>query len=143
MTGVQTCALPISQFTASSGYGSYGTSTNNATVSGSIDGNNKTRYSIGVSQENSTGFNTVAPNNACSSQNPKNGGCIFPTGPTGYTGPAGTAANTGATGATGYTGYTGYTGPAGTAANTGATGATGSTGPTGMTGSTGRTGPTG
>jgi vitamin B12 transporter len=73
------------QFTASSGYGSYGTSINNATVSGSIDGNNKTRYSIGVSQENSTGFNTVAPNNACSSQNPKNDGCIFPTGPTGYT----------------------------------------------------------
>ena len=72
------------QFSASSGYGSYGTSINNASVSGSIDGNNKTRYSIGVSQENSTGFNTVASNNACSSQNPKNGGCIFPTGATGY-----------------------------------------------------------
>jgi vitamin B12 transporter len=73
------------QLTASSGYGSYGTSINNASASGSIDGNNKTRYSIGVSQENSTGFNTVAPNNACSSQNPNNGGCIFPTGATGYT----------------------------------------------------------
>lgn len=48
---------------ASTGYGTYGTSINNASISGSTEGVNKTRYSVGLSQENSTGFNTVAPNN--------------------------------------------------------------------------------
>lgn len=51
------------QFSASSGYGSYGTAINNASISGSTDDVNKIRYSLGVSQENSAGFNTVASNN--------------------------------------------------------------------------------
>ena len=75
------------EFNASSGYGTYGTSINNASISGSIDGINKTAYSIGVSQENSLGFNTVAPNNSCSpQQNPSRPyACLFPTTNTGYT----------------------------------------------------------
>lgn len=73
------------QFTASSGYGSYGTSINNASITGSLGDANKTKYSLGLSQENSTGFNTVGSNNTCTSQNPNNFGCVFPSGATGYT----------------------------------------------------------
>ena len=73
------------QFTASSGYGSYGTSINNASITGSLGDTNKTKYSLGLSQENSTGFNTVGSNNTCTSQNPNNFGCVFPSGATGYT----------------------------------------------------------
>ncbi len=52
-----------------------------------IDDINKTAYSIGISQENSLGFNTVAPNNGCSpQQNPSRPyPCLFPTTNTGYT----------------------------------------------------------
>lgn len=75
------------ELNASTGYGTYGTSINNASVSGMIDGVNKTAYSIGISQENSLGFNTVAPNNPCSpQQNPSRPyPCLFPTSNTGYT----------------------------------------------------------
>ena len=73
------------QFTASSGYGSYGTSINNASITGSLGDSNKTKYSLGLSQENSSGFNTVGNNNTCTAQNPNNFGCVFPTGATGYT----------------------------------------------------------
>ena len=73
------------QFTASSGYGSYGTSINNAAVTGSLGDVNKTKYSVGFSQEHSAGFNTVASNNPCTTQNPNNYGCVFPSGATSYT----------------------------------------------------------
>ena len=73
------------QFTASSGYGSYGTSINNAAITGSLGDANKTKYAVGLSQEHSSGFNTVANNNPCTAQNPNNYGCVFPTGATGYT----------------------------------------------------------
>lgn len=75
------------EINASTGYGTYGTSINNASISGTIDGVNKTAYSIGVSQENSLGFNTVAPNNGCSPQQNPNRPypCLFPTTNTGYT----------------------------------------------------------
>jgi vitamin B12 transporter len=70
------------QFSASSGYGSYGTTINTVASSGAIDGNNKTKYSIGITQEHSLGYNTVASNNYCS---PTNGnGCNYPTTDTGY-----------------------------------------------------------
>jgi vitamin B12 transporter len=72
------------QFTASSGYGSYGTSINNAAITGSLGDANKTKYSLGFSQEHSAGFNTVASNNPCSSQN-QVWGCLFPISATGYT----------------------------------------------------------
>jgi len=72
------------QFTASSGYGSYGTSINNAAITGSLGDANKTKYALGFSQEHSAGFNTVASNNPCSSQKQVYG-CLFPTGATGYT----------------------------------------------------------
>jgi vitamin B12 transporter len=71
------------QFNASSGYGSYGTTMNNASLTGSINDINKTKYSIGVSQENSAGFNTVGLNNACSPS--KNNSCKYPMNATGYT----------------------------------------------------------
>ena len=51
------------QFEASAGYGSYNTSITNAAVSGSLGKDGATNYSIGISQENSAGFNSVAPNN--------------------------------------------------------------------------------
>ena len=51
------------QFEASSGYGTYNTSITNAAISGSLGKDSPTNYSIGISQENSAGFNTVAANN--------------------------------------------------------------------------------
>ncbi len=47
----------------SSGYGTYGTSVSDASIYGSTEGEQKIRYSIGISETLSTGFNTVAPNN--------------------------------------------------------------------------------
>ncbi len=69
---------------ASAGYGTYGTSITNASASGTIEGANKTAFALGVSQENSLGYNSVASNNGCSPQNP-NRTCTFPTTNTGYT----------------------------------------------------------
>jgi vitamin B12 transporter len=71
------------QFSASSGYGTYGTSMNNASLTGSIDDVNKTKYSIGLSQENSSGFNTIGSNNNCSPGKQNN--CVYATNATGYT----------------------------------------------------------
>jgi vitamin B12 transporter len=48
---------------ASTGYGTYGTSVSDASVYGSTEGEQKIRYSLGVSQTLSTGFNTIASNN--------------------------------------------------------------------------------
>ncbi len=74
------------QFEGSSGYGSYNTSINNASLYGSINKERKTNYSIGLSQENSAGFNTIANNNRA---NPNGlnyrGWGAYPTTPTGYT----------------------------------------------------------
>ena len=72
------------QVTASTGYGTYNTTINNASVSGSTEGANKTRYAIGFFQESSSGFNTVAPNNYCSPQNAAKNGCAYPSSSTGY-----------------------------------------------------------
>ena len=47
----------------SSGFGTYGTSVSEASIYGSTDGEQKIRYSLGVSETLSTGFNTVAANN--------------------------------------------------------------------------------
>lgn len=52
------------QVGASTGYGSYGTSISDASLYGSTSGDQKIRYSISASQEISTGFNSVAQNNA-------------------------------------------------------------------------------
>jgi vitamin B12 transporter len=54
----------------SAGYGSYGTSIIEGSIYGSIDGENKTRYSFSASQELSTGFNSVASNNPCNPNQP-------------------------------------------------------------------------
>ncbi len=70
------------QFEASAGYGNYNTSITNAAMSGSLGKEKATNYSIGLSQENSAGFNTVANNNAYS---PNNSSTPFPTTQTGYT----------------------------------------------------------
>lgn len=48
---------------ASTGYGTYGTSVSDASIYGSTEGEKKIRYSLGVSQTLSTGFNTIASNN--------------------------------------------------------------------------------
>ena len=48
---------------ASSGYGTYGTSISDATIYGATEGEQKIRYSLGVSQTISTGFNSIASNN--------------------------------------------------------------------------------
>jgi len=48
---------------ASSGYGTYGTSVSDASIYGSTEGDQKIRYSLGVSQTLSTGYNTIASNN--------------------------------------------------------------------------------
>ena len=48
---------------ASTGYGTYGTSVSDASIYGSTEGDQKIRYSLGVSETLSTGFNTVASNN--------------------------------------------------------------------------------
>lgn len=70
------------QFEASAGYGTYNTSITNASLSGSVGKENDINYSIGVSQENSAGFNTVASNNKYS---PTTSSYPFPTTATGYT----------------------------------------------------------
>lgn len=74
---------PVS-YGASAGYGSYGTSMSDASLSGSVPGVNPTAYAFGVSQENSSGFNSVAPNNFSAPGNPANGGYPYPTTATGY-----------------------------------------------------------
>jgi vitamin B12 transporter len=48
---------------ASTGYGTYGTSVSSASIYGSTDSDQKIRYSLGVSESLSTGFNSVASNN--------------------------------------------------------------------------------
>ena len=74
------------QFTASAGYGTYNTSITNAAMYGSLGKENSINYSVGVSQENSAGFNTVANNNTAN-QNGSNyrGFAAYPTTSTGYT----------------------------------------------------------
>lgn len=52
------------QVGASTGYGSYGTSISDASLYGSTSGDQKIRYSLSATQEISTGFNSVAQNNA-------------------------------------------------------------------------------
>ena len=74
------------QFEASAGYGTYNTSITNASLFGSIDKENLTNYAIGVSQENSAGFNTVASNNSANpSGSNYRGFGAFPSAATGYT----------------------------------------------------------
>lgn len=51
------------QFSASTGYGTYGTSISDVSLYGSTQGEQKIRYSIGASQETSQGFNAIANNN--------------------------------------------------------------------------------
>ncbi|MBJ7379363.1 MAG: TonB-dependent receptor [Polynucleobacter sp.] len=48
---------------ASTGYGAYGTSINEASIYGSTQGERKIRYSLSVSQTLSTGYNQIAVNN--------------------------------------------------------------------------------
>lgn len=75
-----------SQFEASAGYGTYNTSITSASVSGSAGKDNETNYSIGLSQENSSGFNTVASNNTANPNGSKYRGYgAFPSSATGYT----------------------------------------------------------
>jgi len=51
------------QIGASLGYGTYGTSISQASISGSTEGEQKVRYSLSGSQTLSMGFNTIASNN--------------------------------------------------------------------------------
>lgn len=48
---------------ASTGYGSYGTSISDASVYGSTGGDKNTSYSVSATTENTAGFNTIASNN--------------------------------------------------------------------------------
>lgn len=76
------------QFEASAGYGGYNTSITNASLSGSLGKDSPTNYSIGISQENSAGFNTVAANNPHYKGGPNyptTYAAPYPTSPTGYT----------------------------------------------------------
>ena len=124
MTGVQTCALPISGPTGAIG-------PNGVIGPNGANGVNGVIGPIGPT--GATGFTgATGPTGRT--------GSTGPTGDTGRTGPTG---NTGPTGDTGRTGSTGPTGPTGPTGFTGNTGDTGRTGPTGNTGNTGRTGPTG
>lgn len=85
------------QFEASAGYGTYNTSITSASASGSLGKDNQTNYSIGLSQENSTGFNTVASNNSANPNGSKYRGYgAFPSSATGYTrlGVTGSISNT-------------------------------------------------
>lgn len=79
---------------ASAGYGTYNTSIINAGLSGSIGDANNTSYSVGINQERSNGFNTVALNNASHPNNPNNysGGnnYSYPVTATGYSRVSGT-----------------------------------------------------
>ncbi len=52
------------QVGASTGYGSYGTSISDVSFYGSTSGDKKIKYSLSATQEISTGFNSVAQNNA-------------------------------------------------------------------------------
>lgn len=51
------------RISASFGYGTYGTSISEASVSGSTEGERKIRYSLSATQTLSMGYNTIAPNN--------------------------------------------------------------------------------
>jgi vitamin B12 transporter len=51
------------QFSASTGYGTYGTSISDVSLYGSTQGDQNIRYSLGASQETSQGFNAIANNN--------------------------------------------------------------------------------
>ena len=51
------------QVGASAGYGGYGTSIVEASIYGSTGDEQKTRYALSATQELSTGFNSIAPNN--------------------------------------------------------------------------------
>ncbi|MBT8529442.1 TonB-dependent receptor [Polynucleobacter paneuropaeus] len=91
------------QLEASAGYGSYNTSITSAVLSGSLGKESGTTYSLGISQENSAGFNTVASNNThykggqnYSTTYPS----PYPTTPTGFTrlGATGSIASTWAQG---------------------------------------------
>lgn len=74
------------QFDFSSGYGSYNTSISSASISGSLGKESTTQYALGVSQENSAGFNTVASNNPANPSGSNfRGFGPFPTTATGYT----------------------------------------------------------
>lgn len=74
------------QIEASSGYGTYNTSINNASIYGSLGKEGQTNYSIGLSQENSAGFNTVANNNRANPNGSNyRGWGAFPSTPTGFT----------------------------------------------------------
>jgi vitamin B12 transporter len=48
---------------ASTGYGSYGTSISDASIYGSTGGDKNTSYSVSATTENTAGFNTIASNN--------------------------------------------------------------------------------
>jgi vitamin B12 transporter len=50
---------------ASTGYGTYGTTITEASIYGATEGEQKIRYSLSASQNLSMGFNTVADNNPC------------------------------------------------------------------------------
>jgi vitamin B12 transporter len=52
------------QVGASTGYGSYGTSISDVSFYGSTSGDQKIKYSLSATQEISTGFNSIAQNNA-------------------------------------------------------------------------------
>ena len=74
------------QFEATAGYGTYNTSISSASLFGSLDKENLTNYSIGASQENSAGFNTVANNNSANPNGSNYRGFgPYPTTPTGFT----------------------------------------------------------
>ena len=74
------------QVQASTGYGTYATSITTASIYGSTEESNKFRYSFGINNESSNGFNTVADNNPCSSANASRNRCApgYPTSNMGY-----------------------------------------------------------
>jgi vitamin B12 transporter len=75
-----------SKLEATAGYGTYNTSISSASLFGSLDKENLTNYSIGISQENSAGFNTVANNNTANANGSNYRGYgAYPTTPTAYT----------------------------------------------------------
>lgn len=74
------------QVQASTGYGTYATSITTASIYGATEDSNKLRYSLGINNESSNGFNTVADNNPCSSANASRNRCApgYPTSNMGY-----------------------------------------------------------
>lgn len=52
------------KLSASTGYGTYGTSISNASIYGSTGGDKNTSYSVSATTENTAGFNTIASNNS-------------------------------------------------------------------------------